>query len=134
MSWSRPAGGQVKPFYCAGLSPHDFEIPPPAVGGPPLTSRRHVPPPSEGASPADCAMALPAKATDIAISRAMERMSILTNSKSPSTNASGIEVVPARWREAESIPPPPQPVSTFTRCKMRIFQLKPNNQLLGDAH
>src|SRR6516164_774212 len=44
MSRSIPAGGQITPFEWASLSLSGPELPPPTVGGSPLTSGGHVTP------------------------------------------------------------------------------------------
>src|SRR6266481_8195516 len=44
MSRSIPAGGQMTPFDWASLSLRGAELPPPTVGGSPLTSGGHVAP------------------------------------------------------------------------------------------
>src|SRR5262245_4017697 len=72
MSRSTPAGGQITPFDWASLSLRGSELPPPTVGGSPLTSGGHAAPCSGGAlrsAGADCAQAAPANATFTIVAR-----------------------------------------------------------------
>src|SRR5262245_18643440 len=55
MSRSIPAGGQITPFDWASLSLRGSELPPPTVGGPPLTSGGHVAPCSGDVFSVGCA-------------------------------------------------------------------------------
>src|SRR5262249_62205639 len=55
MSRSIPAGGQITPFDWASLSLSGLELPPPTVGGSPLTSGGHVAPCSGDVLSAGCA-------------------------------------------------------------------------------
>src|ERR1700756_959379 len=55
MSRSIPAGGQITPFDWASLSLSGPELPPPTVGGSPLTSGGHVTPCSGDVFSVGCA-------------------------------------------------------------------------------
>src|SRR5262249_44082080 len=57
ISRSTPAGGHMTPFDWASLSLNGSELPPPTVGGSPLTSGGHVAPLSGGGFVVGCASA-----------------------------------------------------------------------------
>jgi hypothetical protein len=76
MSRSIPAGGQITPFDWASLSLSGSELPPPTVGGSPLTSGGHVVPCSDVFS-VGCASTIPAcaKPTNAAMMKVVRRKS-----------------------------------------------------------
>ena len=97
MSRSIPAGGQITPFDWASLSLSGRELPPPTVGGSPLTSGGHVAPCSGDVLSAGCASTtLPcAKPTNAAMITMVRRKSqLLTHLRSVFVNA----------REAQNVP------------------------------
>src|SRR5262245_27664653 len=63
ISRSTPAGGHMTPFDWASLSLNGSELPPPTVGGSPLTSGGHVAPVSVGRRVVGCARGTFAAAT-----------------------------------------------------------------------
>src|SRR5215831_19565191 len=75
MSRSIPAGGQITPFDWASLSLSGLELPPPTVGGSPLTSGGHVAPCSGDVLSFGCASTPPAcaKPTNAAMIRMVRR-------------------------------------------------------------
>src|ERR1700756_1008286 len=75
MSRSIPAGGQITPFDWASLSLSGPELPPPTVGGSPLTSGGHVTPCSGDVFSVGCASTTPAcaKPTNAAMIRMVSR-------------------------------------------------------------
>jgi len=77
MSRSIPAGGQITPFDWASLSLSAPELPPPTVGGSPLTSGGHVTPCSGDVFSVGCASTTPAgaKPTNAAMIRMVRRKS-----------------------------------------------------------
>src|SRR5262249_27031863 len=99
MSRSIPAGGQITPFDWASLSLSGPELPPPTVGGSPLTSGGHVTPCSGDVFSVGCASTTPAcaKPTNAAMIRMVGRKSqFLTHLRSVFVN------VPRR----NTFPPP----------------------------
>src|SRR5262249_712781 len=99
MSRSIPAGGQITPFDSASLSLSGPELPPPTVGGSPLTSGGHVAPRSGDVLSAGCASTTPpyAKPTNAAMIRMVRRKrELLTHLRSVFVNP----------REAQNLPQP----------------------------
>src|SRR3984893_13587450 len=89
MSRSIPAGGQMPPFDRASLSLSGPELPPPTVGGSPLTSGGHVTPCSGDVFSVGCANTTPAgaKPTSAAMIRMVGRKSqFLTHLRSVFVN------------------------------------------------
>jgi hypothetical protein len=99
MSRSIPAGGQITPFDRASLSLSGPELPPPTVGGSPLTSGGHVTPCSGDVFSVGCASTTPAcaKPTNAAmITMVSRKRQFLTHLRSVFVN------VPRR----NTFPPP----------------------------
>src|SRR5437660_10181847 len=98
MSRSIPAGGQITPFDRASLSLSGPELPPPTVGGSPLTSGGHVTPCSGDVFSVGCASTTPAcaKPTNAAMIRTVRRKGqFLTHLRSVIVNVARGTAFPA---------------------------------------
>src|SRR5262249_55881865 len=96
MSRSIPAGGQITPFDWASLSLSGPELPPPTVGGSPLTSGGHAPCSGDVLSAGCASTTLPcAKPTNAAMITMVRRKTyFLTHLRGVLVNARAAQNVP----------------------------------------